>query len=112
VLLDSDKEGRKQHSRYSDMFGKLVEDRVFCLEDVDAAWADRGMEAMFEEADQMAIQAAAYPDESRFKKDLFNRAVQEALVTTRPVSVSEASLARFARLLTTLKERLRGPTPP
>lgn len=108
VLLDSDQEGRKQRSRYEDLFGGLVRDRVLCLENVDSSWARRGMEARFDEDDRLGIQRAAYPEEARYKKQSFNRAVQEVLATGRSVSVSDASLNRFRTLLQALRSRLNA----
>lgn len=109
VLLDSDKEGRKQRSRYEDKFGALVRGRVLCLEDIDPGWTKHGMEALFEESDRLVIQKAAYPDEVNYNKVLFNRAVQELLATSKAVTLSPAALARFRALLNGLRANLDQP---
>jgi AAA ATPase-like protein len=107
VLLDSDKEGRKQQSRYQDVFGSLVRDRVVCLEDIDSAWSGHSMESLFTEGERLSIQKAAYPNEARYKKVLFNRAIQELLATHKQVRLSAETRNRFIKIFEVLQQRLK-----
>ena len=106
VLLDADREGKKQRQRYQDLFGLLVQDAILTLEDIAEEWSGKGMEFLFEEADRMTLQQARYPDEVQFNKTLFNRAIQELLMVKERPSISDVSKDRFTKLLNQLASHL------
>jgi energy-coupling factor transporter ATP-binding protein EcfA2 len=107
VLLDSDKEGRKQKKRYFDSFGKIVEDRIYELSDIDSAWVNIELEDLIEDTEKSNIQHLCYPDQSKkYSKKLFNRAIQEKLMTKEGFEFSEATKNNFMRINAFLKEKL------
>jgi predicted ATPase len=110
VLLDSDEEGLIQKKRYEDIFGLLVKDRIFSLEDVDRSWKRRGMEYMLAEPDRLAIQQFAYPSASKYKKMHFNRAIQELYLIDRHITLSKETLENFKKLLDFCADKLANQT--
>lgn len=99
VLLDGDREGTAQKKRYANLFGPLLDNRIFLLADVDQAWDKWGMEKIIESQDRDLLQGSVYPSNSIYKKDLFNRAVQELYLTKKKVQLSSTTLARVGLLL-------------
>ncbi len=106
ILLDSDAEGVKQYQRYELVFGTLVTGRVFTLADINPIWKGRGMERMFTEPEQLAIQRAGYPDTTEFNKTHFARALQELSITKRPIQLSSTTEISFAHLFQSLETKM------
>lgn len=106
VLLDSDLQGVKQRDRYVEKFGRVLEDRIFVLADVDRKWRRYQMENLFHVNDRKRIQEIVAPGRRRLFKTHFNRAIQELCVTTKTVNLSKTTINRFARLVAFLKGNL------
>ena len=107
ILLDSDNEGEKQKSRYLKEFGAILEGRLYTLGDLCPELKGKGMEMAFEATERGELIAAIYPKES-YTKTLFNRSIQECLVTNRPLAVSAPTAKRFTDVLARLREILSG----
>jgi 5S rRNA maturation endonuclease (ribonuclease M5) len=99
ILLDSDQEGKKQKKRYQDLFGTIVINRIFILEDIDPAWAGCATEKILTNDDVLTIQKSVFPDKKKFNKKLFNLAIQENFVGGIVVTVSQTTIDRFNKLL-------------
>ena len=99
ILLDSDAEGKKQKKRYQDLFGSIVENCIFVLEDADPLWAGCAIEKIFTDADALTIQQSVFTEEEKFNKKLFNLAIQENLAKATVVTVSKTTVDRFSKLL-------------
>lgn len=95
VLLDSDKAGKVQKSRYKKSFGLVLENRVFTLNDIDSTWYGKRMEDLFSEDERLSVQRACFPESEGFNKIQFNRAVQELALTKRTVSLSSETIENF-----------------
>jgi hypothetical protein len=108
VLLDSDTEGHHQKLRYEELFGRLVEGRIITLADVSAEWEEQSLEALFDDDDRTRLQQAVHADVASYQKTLFNRALQELLITGATPDISAASRSRFTILLKALQQRLVG----
>jgi len=106
ILLDSDKEGHRQRERYIEKFGEILQPRIILLDEIDAAWKGKSIESLFEQSELLDIEQTAYPSTTAYMKTHFHRAVQELLVTRRPVSVGEQTLGHFRSVLHGLQERL------
>lgn len=112
ILLDSDSEGKAQKARYIKLFGELVVDRIFCLEDVDSNWKGYEIEKLFPDKKRLLIQQAAYPDEKKYHKTHFNRAIQELLVNKRCVQISDETKQKFGLILSFLEQKLSAEIAP
>lgn len=106
VMLDSDAEGRKQKVSYIKQFGGLVRDRIFVLSDVDENWKSLRMEGIFSESERLTIQRTAYPNLKVFRKDCFNRAIQEAFLRSQIIQISEKTKESFSAVLDFIEHRL------
>ena len=106
VLLDSDKEGKTQKTRYENMFETILDNRIFTLSDIDASWVNGEMEWLFTDEDKLMIQKTAYPNDQIINKTHFNRAVQELLLTKRKVPISIKTTTNFQNLFNFIRNKL------
>lgn len=107
VLLDSDKEGRKQKKRYLEKFGASVHGKIITLEDIDPMWKNIAMEKLFTDNDRLGIQNRIFPNQSVFNKTYFHRAIQELILTGGRGPLCDESEANFVKLSLGLSARLR-----
>lgn len=98
VMLDSDGAGEKEKKRYIDKFGKLVEHRIFLINEVDEQWKGYAIERLFTKVEVLEIQNSAYPGDKSQNKTHFSRAIQELLVNKKPVALSSVTVENFRRI--------------
>ena len=89
ILLDSDAEGKKQKKRYIDMFGKIVEDRIYCLDDINKLWLNKGMEKLIDSSDRLKLQQACFPEQKQYKKKQMYLSIQELLCTKSVIALTK-----------------------
>jgi hypothetical protein len=65
------------------------------------------MEDVFQEEDKLNIQSQIEKPSQKFHKKKFNLAVQECLICKRKVSLSQATINNFERLLNELQDLIR-----
>ncbi|BAY15831.1 DNA replication and repair protein RecF [Anabaenopsis circularis NIES-21] len=106
VLLDSDAEGRKQKTRYQEVFKGIIQDRLFLLEDVDNSWSNYAMEKLFDSNDLLNIQKSVFAETQNFDKKQFNIAIQENLAKRVAIPLSNTTIGKFKKLLNFLNESL------
>jgi hypothetical protein len=99
ILLDSDTEGRKQKERYENLFGIVVHERLFTLEDIQPSWSNHAIEKLFGSNDHLTIQQTIHPNSTQFDKKLFHLAIQENLVKGISVSISQETQNNFKKVL-------------
>lgn len=99
ILLDSDTEGQKQKKRYKDLFGIVVQERLFTLEDIQSSWSNHAIEKLFSSNDHLKIQKTVYPDSTQFDKKLFHLAIQENLVKEISVTISPETQNNLEKIL-------------
>ena len=99
VLLDSDGEGQKQARRYKEMFGPVIEPRLFTLADVNSEWANFTMENLFTSDSTLTIQRRIDEGAAKYNKKLFNRAIQELSAGSANASLDALTEERFTELL-------------
>ncbi|TWF39601.1 putative ATP-dependent endonuclease of OLD family [Chitinophaga polysaccharea] len=107
ILLDSDKEGKSQKTKYIDSFGIIVEQRIFTLDDIDAFWKKHGIEKLFDPSELLLIQQKSFPDTTRYDKTNFHRTIQELLINKIEVPLSVQTMNNFRRLISFLTEKVR-----
>jgi hypothetical protein len=98
VILDSDRAGTDEKKRYENIFGILVEQRIFGLSDIDALWSGKGMEYLIDESEQLVMQKTIYSDVNTYKKRLFNRAIQELYASSQAVALSSETRDTFKKI--------------
>lgn len=98
VILDADKEGYAQKRRYEVEFGKAVEGRILCLDDLDPTMKNCRLEDVVPATERRAIQERCYPD-SKAGKDQYNRALQELLQLGEKDVFHESTALKFKLLI-------------
>jgi predicted ATP-dependent endonuclease of OLD family len=106
VLLDSDSAGAREKERYANLFGALVRNRIFLLEDINVSWKKKEMESLLEPSDQNKIQKSVYPGASDFNKKTFNRAIQELYLTNQRLKLTARTIGRFEKIFKFCTENL------
>ena len=106
VLLDSDPEGARQGARYVEEFGEVMRLRVRSLGEFDATLAGRSSEALFSDDERLALQKLAYPDDTRYTKKHFHRALQEQVACARAGVLSSETRKKAEKLCNGLKKGL------
>ena len=107
TLLDSDSEGIKQKKRYSEIFGKIVDNKIFDLSDVESSWKHLELEGLFETDDRLKIIQSIHPERKKYGKKIFNQCIQELLVNKVHIELTKATLDRFELLIKFLLGKLQ-----
>lgn len=107
ILLDDDKEGRKQKARYISAFGKQVEGRIFTLKDVDVLWDGFETEDLFSNTERVSIQIETDKNLVSYSKDAFNRSIQELLINFKSFDLSKETVQKFDKLINFCQEKLK-----
>ncbi|NJD54286.1 MAG: hypothetical protein FIB07_15655 [Candidatus Methanoperedens sp.] len=108
ILLDSDKEGINQKSRYIDKFGIIVEQRIYSFQDIDPTWVKKELEKLFVNSDALRFQQTCYADSIEYKKIYFNRTIQESLITNKNFAFSQQTNDNFEKILLFLTEKINS----
>ncbi|MDD5360562.1 MAG: AAA family ATPase [Ignavibacteria bacterium] len=99
IILDSDKEGKKQKSRYNDEFGILVKEKIFDLSDVSISFSNYELENLFKNKELLDIQKSCYSEDTKYNKVHFNRALQELFITKKNILLSTETINNFRRII-------------
>jgi predicted ATP-dependent endonuclease of OLD family len=108
ILLDSDKEGEKQKSRYIEKFGIIVEQKVHTLKDINPTWVKKEIEKLFDNSEALEFQQTSYPDSIEFNKTHFNRTIQESLINKRNFDFSQNTKDNFEKILIFLTKKINN----
>lgn len=108
ILLDSDKAGKNQKSRYIEKFGIIVEQRIYTLENINQTWVKKGLEKLFENAEALKFQQTSYPDSTKYNKTHFNRTIQESLINKRDFNFSQEMKDNIEKILVFLTEKINS----
>ena len=107
VLLDSDSEGKSQKSRYEELFGLSISDRIITYLDIDQTWNKIEIEQLFSIEDRIVIQKLSYPTDTKFNKKLFNRSIQELYVNNQIINLSSITSLNLDKVLLFLSTKLK-----
>lgn len=91
VLLDSDKEGEIQKNRYLEIFGRLLEGKIYTYKDINPQWKNIQLEKLFSDFDKIGIQNKKFSESKKYDKKIFNKSVQELLVCNENYDLEEAT---------------------
>lgn len=67
------------------------------------------MEGLFNGGDLLSIQQTLYPNESTYKKEYFNQAIQKLLIDGTIVQLGPRTLSKFQKVFEALGSRLPNP---
>lgn len=106
ILLDADNEGEKQRLRYIDLFGPLLEEKIYTYKDVDEKWINKNLESIFSNEEKLKIQKSKYPEKSTYDKKIFNKSVQEMLVCNDDYCFDEKTKENINKLFLFIEKKL------
>ena len=108
VLLDSDSAGEDGKKEYLKKFGPLVEGKLITFKDINKKWSGKCMEKILSKQERISIQQMCYPESKTYNKKLFNKTLQELLMTNKKVNISDESLSNFEAIYNYLNDKLRN----
>ena len=108
VVLDSDSAGEDSKKEYLNKFGPLVEEKLVTFKDINTKWSGKCMEKILSKQERISIQQMCYPDSKTYNKKLFNKSLQELLMTNTKVNVSEETLNNFEIIYNYLSDKLKN----
>lgn len=97
ILLDADKEGKKQRDRYIELFGPILENSIFTLDDIDPNWLNFELEDLIEKEDQRKVVNTISPNDRLSKKTL-NRSLQELYLKNLKLDFDEKTINNFNKV--------------
>jgi hypothetical protein len=106
ALLDSDRAGLAQTSRYLEKFGLILKPHLMTLADGSGKENAKGIESLLNDHDKLNLQRVADPGAQRYRKKSLALGVQEALLAGQQVKMSAAARRAFDRIFASLRERL------
>jgi len=104
VLLDSDVEAKNNKKRYEEVFGGMVENKIFTLDNIDITWK-KSLESLLTDDQKLKIQNKSFPSK-KYIKTKYNRAIQELLMTGKQTDIGEDVLSNFRKFYEFLKDEL------
>jgi predicted ATP-dependent endonuclease of OLD family len=105
LFLDSDGEGQKQHQRYLEKFGGLLNNRVLTYGSIDSKWQNIGAEKFVGDEGKLLLQQAVFGD-GKYSKKKFNLAVQELLIKRTHIALPTDLEERMQLLIRALEKAL------
>ena len=103
VFLDSDEEGKSSKKRYEDIFGSIVDNKIFTYKDIDNQWNKKNMESIISHADKMKIQQKVFPNMKRYSKKSYNKAIQELYMNSEKVQLSTETIYNIEKTYNFMK---------
>lgn len=98
VLLDSDKEGKNQKTRYIKEISS--EDKILTLEDIDQVFKNITTEGLFSDDEKLEISKEFNSSLKKFEKGAFNTGIQMLLSQkTVPSYISKETKSKFEKII-------------
>ena len=104
VFLDSDEEGKSSKQRYKNMFGDIVDNRIFTYEDIDKKWNKKNMESILDTKEKLKLQQKIFPNMQNYSKKSYNKAIQELYMNSERVELSKETIDKFEKIYVFMEE--------
>ena len=108
ILLDSDSAGTNSKKSYNTKYGPLIDGKLVTFKDINVKWSGKCMEKILSKQERISIQQMCYPDSKTYNKKLFNKTLQELLMTNRKVNISNDTLKNFEIIYDYLNSKLKN----
>lgn len=108
ILLDSDSAGTNSKKSYNTKYGPLIDGKLVTFKDINVKWSGKCMEKILSKQERISIQQMCYPDSKTYNKKLFNKTLQELLMTNRKVNISKDTLKNFEIIYDYLNSKLKN----
>lgn len=95
VILDGDKAGNKAKQRYEKELGRVTNNIVFSLSDINAEWLGFATEKLFTEAERNKIVQEIHGKNTEYTKNKFNIAIESLLIEKKEIKLSGRTIQNF-----------------
>ena len=106
VVLDADNAGNRERNRYIKEFGKIVEDKIFTLEDIDTKFKGYVTESLTTETDRTRIVKEIYGKAAEYSKKLYNTALQTKYINNDKFKYSPSSQKNLSKVTEFISKKL------
>jgi energy-coupling factor transporter ATP-binding protein EcfA2 len=105
IILDDDKEGKKQKERYLEEYGVILSEKVFTFSDIDSSWSNLALEKLIDKTERESIQNIKFPS-SEYDKKSYHFAVQELFQTKNEFKFADKTIEIITRICKFINEKL------
>ena len=107
LLLDSDDEGKKQKTRYEEIFKISLSNEILTLKDIDKSWDNFAAEKLFTDSERIDIQNKFLNSKDiKYDKVHFNRAIQELTLCNIKIPLEKNTEKNFKKIFMFLDESI------
>ena len=106
VLLDGDSKGETAKKSYVNKFGKLLDESVYNLHDIDESFKGLSLEGLFTDDEKLRITKEFDSKNTVYEKSKFNSAIQTLLFEKRKIDLSKETLNHFKTIFDFLTKKL------
>ncbi len=107
MLLDSDDEGKKQKTRYEEIFKISLSNEILTLKDIDKSWDNFAAEKLFTDSERVDIQNKFLDSKDiKYDKVHFNRAIQELTLRNIKIPLEKNTEKNFKKIFMFLDESI------
>ncbi len=107
ILLDSDKEGKKQKERYIELFGPRISKIIYTYNQIVEELNNITLEKLFTSNDRLKLQQTVFEESVTYNKTLFNKAIQELLINKKKVVLEKETISNLDRVVDYLYKELK-----
>lgn len=106
AVFDADRAGKDAKDKYIRDISCELEKHVFSLKDVDTSFDTFTTEFLFTPYDRLKIQQQSFPEETEYKKSMFNSSIQEMFVKEEAFELSEETKINIKKVFDFIKAKL------
>ncbi len=108
IFMDSDEAGLKAKEKYIEEIGKIIEDKIIVISDINSKWQNMSTENLFTENEKKKVVQAidsSFKISNKISKHSFNSAIQNLLFLKQKVSFNKTTIEKFEKIFQFLKNR-------
>jgi len=105
IFMDSDEAGLKAKEKYIKEIGKIIENKIIVISDINNRWQNISAEDLFTENEKKKVVQAINPS-SRVSKHSFNSAIQNLLFLKQKINFNKTTIKKFEKIFEFLKSNL------
>ncbi|TAH33294.1 hypothetical protein EYC58_01540 [Candidatus Saccharibacteria bacterium] len=106
VILDADSAGHREKNRYLKQFGAIVDNKIFCLDDVSSDFKDYTTESLTTTEDREGVVRKIYGSTATYDKTLYNSALQKLYIDGETFKFSKITLGNFKKVTDFIKDKM------
>lgn len=86
----------------------MINNRLYTFSDIDSNWKKKNMESILSNSEKLKIQQYIFLDSKKYTKNMYNKAVQELLMTNHKVEVSAETKENFIKIYEFLRNLIKN----